>query len=103
MPAISRLRGVLPTGLLPLPVWSELGDLSVLKDRNHWMCVDTRAHREVLGKACLSEGAAVLCVLEQPIQPVAIPLIDETACVRRVVETDVREPLGDSPRITART
>ena len=67
------------------------------------MRVDTRAHREVLGKACFREGATVLCVLEQPIQPIAISLIDETARLRRVVETDVREPLGDCSRITACT
>src|SRR4029453_19198385 len=103
IPQISRLRGVFPTGLLPLAVWSELRDLPVVVDRYHGMCVHLGANDEILGEARFGERAPVLRILEQAIEPISIAFVDEGAGLRGVVEPCVGELAGDCARESAGT
>src|SRR5688572_32522814 len=60
------------------------------------MRVDVGAHGEILRVTRFRERAAMLCILEEAIEPISIPFVDEAAGFCRVVETYVREPLDDT-------
>src|SRR4029077_12605936 len=99
IPRISRLSVVLPTAL-PLPVWSELGDLSILVYRDDWVGIHGRASLQVTAKPGIAKRSAVLGGLEQPLHLVAVLSIEQGKGLRGVVEYHAGHPLRHVVYIT---
>ena len=84
----------LPTGL-PLAVWSELGDLSILVERDDGVGVNGSTCHQITAEPRVAQRPTMLRGIEQFQDAIAVLPIDQHARVRGVVELHIGESLRD--------
>ena len=104
MPRSSRLREgeELPTEL-PLAVWTELGNLSILVQRNDGEGINRGACVQVIGEPCRVQRPTVLRSFEQAQQLVLESSIDQRGRFRGIVQLDLRQLLRDVVHVATGT
>src|SRR6266567_1496797 len=102
IPASSRCRAE-ACGASAFAIWSESSDLSLLIDGDHRLRIHASTGDEVFAEPCFGERPPVGRVLEDFLDVVAIPSINELAGRCCVIE-DCRRPvaLGDEPDVAPR-
>src|SRR5512132_1564209 len=91
IPRISRLSEELPTGL-PLAVWSELGDLSILVERDDGVGVYGSTCHQIIAEPRVAQRPTMLRGIEQFQDAIAVLPIDQHARLRRITQLDAGHP-----------